>query len=178
MIICAPKDEIELRNIMYTASLGLKNPIAIRYPRGRGKNLNWNQSFQKISLEEVKCLNKGKEVAILSTGTIVTNIEEAISKLDPDKTVSHYHFPFIKPINEKELHSIFKYYSKIITVEDGSIKGGFGSSINSFVTKNEYKKKIVNLGIPDNFIEHGSVSELQQICKLDPNFIHQTIITI
>ncbi|WP_320816225.1 1-deoxy-D-xylulose-5-phosphate synthase [Flavobacterium sp.] len=178
MIICAPKDEIELRNIMYTASLGLKQPIAIRYPRGRGKNINWQQPFQKLRLNEVKCLTKGKDIAVLSTGTIATNVEKAITKLEPNKMISHYHFPTIKPINEKELISIFKDHHKIITIEDGVLKGGFGSIINTFTLQNELKNKVVNLGIPDNFVEHGSVSELQHICELDSNHIYQTIITI
>ena len=178
MIICAPKDEIELRNIMFTASLGLKQPIAIRYPRGRGKNINWQQPFQKLRLNEVKCLTKGKDIAVLSTGTIATNVEKAITKLEPNKMISHYHFPTIKPINEKELISIFKEHHKIITIEDGVLKGGFGSIINTFTLQNELKNKVVNLGIPDNFIEHGSVSELQHICELDSNHIYQTIITI
>ena len=178
IIICAPKDEIELRNIMYTASLGLKHPIAIRYPRGRGENVNWQQPFLKLKLNEVKHLTKGKNIAAISTGTIATNIKKAIAKLKPNEMVSHYHFPIVKPINEKELRSIFENYSKIITVEDGSLIGGFGSIINSFASKNEYKNKIVNLGISDNFIEHGSVLELQNICKLDYTHIYQTIITI
>ena len=178
IVICAPKDEIELRNIMYTASLGLKHPIAIRYPRGRGENVNWQQPFQKLKLNEVKHLTKGKNIAVISTGTIATNIKKAIAKLKPNEMVSHYHFPIVKPINEKELRSIFENYSKIITVEDGSLIGGFGSIINSFASKNEYKNKIVNLGISDNFIEHGSVLELQNICKLDYTHIYQTIITI
>ena len=178
IVICAPKDEIELRNIMYTASLGLKHPIAIRYPRGRGENVNWQQPFQKLKLNEVKHLTKGKNIAAISTGTIATNIKKAIAKLKPNEMVSHYHFPIVKPINEKELRSIFENYSKIITVEDGSLIGGFGSIINSFASKNEYKNKIVNLGISDNFIEHGSVVELQNICKLDYTHIYQTIITI
>ncbi len=178
MIICAPKDEVELRNIMYTASLGLKQPIAIRYPRGRGENVNWQQPFETVDLNEVKCLNKGKEIAVLSTGTIAANVKDAIAMLEPNQAVSHYHFPIIKPINENELQTILKKYGKIITVEEGALQGGFGSIVNSFVTKNEYKNKVVNLGIPDNFIEHGSVLELQDICKIDSNHIYQTITTI
>ncbi len=178
LIICAPKDEIELRNIMYTASIGIKKPIAIRYPRGRGENINWQQPFEKVDLNEVKCLKKGNEIAVLSTGTIASNVDKAFLKLAKDKNISHYHFPFIKPINENELHSIFSNYNKIITIEDGVLKGGFGSVINSFATQNQFKNKIVNLGIPDNFIEHGSVYELQDICKLDANHIYNTIIAI
>lgn len=178
IIICAPKDEIELRNIMYTASLGLNNPIAIRYPRGRGENINWEQPFIKYNLKEVICLNKGSEIAVLSTGSIATNVEKAMAMLNNTKSVSHYHFPFIKPINEDELKNILSNHKKIITVEDGAIIGGFGTVINSIVIKNESNNKVINLGIPDNFIEHGNVNELQNLCNIDPNQIYQTLITL
>jgi 1-deoxy-D-xylulose-5-phosphate synthase len=177
MIIYAPKDAIELRNIMYTASLGINQPIVIRYPRGRGEITNWQLPFEKIKIGEAKCITKGTEIAVLSTGTIATNVENAIEKLEQDKKASHYHFPFIKPLDEKVLIEILKKYKKIITIEDGAIIGGFGFTINTFAKQNNYALKITNLGIPDNFIEHGSVSELQQICKIDSNHIYQTLIT-
>ena len=175
LIICAPKDAIELRNIMYTASLGLNHPIAIRYPRGRGETLDWKKPFKKIKIGSSKPLKKGTEIALLSTGTIATNVEKAIEQLDQGQSISHYHFAFIKPLNEKELKAIFKTYSKIITIEEGLIKGGFGSLINTFATTNAFKNKIINLGIPDDFIEQGNVDELQQICKIDVLSILKTI---
>ncbi|WP_338410217.1 1-deoxy-D-xylulose-5-phosphate synthase [uncultured Flavobacterium sp.] len=175
LIICAPKDAIELRNIMYTASLGLNHPIAIRYPRGRGETLDWKKPFKKIKIGSSKPLKKGTEIALLSTGTIATNVEKAIEQLDQGQSISHYHFAFIKPLNEKELKAIFKTYSKIITIEEGVIKGGFGSLINTFATTNAFKNKIINLGIPDDFIEQGNVDELQQICKIDVLSILKTI---
>jgi 1-deoxy-D-xylulose-5-phosphate synthase len=178
MIICAPKDAIELRNIMYTASLGLEHPIAIRYPRGRGEITNWKKPFEQIKIGAAKCLKKGTEIAILSTGTIATNVRKAIEKLENDKNISHYHFPFIKPLDENVLDEILKTHTKIITVEDGALKGGFGSIVNSFILKHKYNKKVVNLGISDNFVEHGSVSELQDICEIDSNHIYKTIISI
>ena len=178
LIICAPKDEIELRNIMFTSSKGLNHPIAIRYPRGRGEIVDWKKSFEKIEIGEAKCLKKGTEIAILSTGTIATNVEKAIEKLDKTHKVSHYHFPFIKPLDEVHLNSIFNSHAKIITVEDGVVTGGFGSIINSFASKNTFKNKIINLGVPDNFIEQGKISELQQICKIDVVSIFNTITKI
>ncbi|HBK82192.1 MAG TPA: 1-deoxy-D-xylulose-5-phosphate synthase, partial [Flavobacterium sp.] len=178
LIICAPKDEIELRNIMFTASLGLESPIAIRYPRGRGEILAWKKPFEKINIGVCECLTKGTEIAILSTGTIATNVQKALKQVSKYKRVSHYHFAFVKPLDESGLHTIFKTYRKIITIEDGVIMGGFGSKINSFAVSHSFANKIVNLGIPDNFIEHGSVQELQQICKIDVQSIQDTILSL
>ncbi len=178
LIICAPKDAIELRNIMFTASQGLNHPIAIRYPRGRGEIVDWKKTFESIEIGKAKCLKKGSDIAILSTGTMASNVEKAIEKLDKTHKISHYHFPFIKPLDENMLNQIFKNNSKIITVEDGVIIGGFGGLVNSFATSNTYKNKIVNLGIPNNFIEQGSVQELQQICQIDVTSIIKTISTI
>ena len=175
LIIYAPKDAIELRNIMYTASLGLKHPIAIRYPRGRGEIVDWKNPFETIEIGKAICLQKGSEIAILSTGTIATNVQKAIAELNQTKKTSHYHFPFIKPLDENLLNEIFKTHPKIITIEDGVIIGGFGSLINTFTTSNSYANKVINLGISDNFVEHGKVQELQQICKLDVTSIIKTI---
>ena len=170
MIIHAPKDEIELQNILYTASLGLKNPIAIRYPRGRGKNINWKfpSDFQKIQIGKAKKLRKGKGIAILSTGTLADNVSKALDEIeDTDRYFAHYHFGFIKPLDEKKLHKICDKFATIITVEDGVTTGGFGSSILEFSAKNDYVNEIFLCGVPDYFIEHGTVDELQQFCNLD-----------
>ena len=178
LIICAPKDEIELRNIMYTASLGLNHPITIRYPRGRGQIVDWKKPFEKIEIGKAKCLKKGSTIAIISTGTVATNIEKAINQIEQAQNISHFHFPFIKPLDEKELATILTTHQKIITIEDGTINGGFGSQINTFAITNSYTNKIVNLGIPDHFIEQGTVAELQQICKIDVTSIINTITNI
>ena len=147
LIIYAPKDAIELRNIMFTASLGLNYPIAIRYPRGRGEIVDWKKPFESIEIGKAICLKKGNEIAILSTGTIATNVEKAINELDQEQTISHYHIPFIKPLDEKLLNEIFKIHSKIITIEDGTIIGGFGSLINTFASTNSFITSVVFLGI-------------------------------
>lgn len=170
MIIHAPKDEIELQNILYTASLGLKNPIAIRYPRGRGKNIDWKfpSDFQKIQIGKAKKLRKGKGIAILSTGTLADNVSKALDEIeDTERYFAHYHFGFIKPLDEKKLHKICDKFATIITVEDGVTTGGFGSSILEFSAKNDYVNEIFLCGVPDYFIEHGTVDELQQFCNLD-----------
>ncbi|HNP31703.1 MAG TPA: 1-deoxy-D-xylulose-5-phosphate synthase [Flavobacterium sp.] len=170
MIIYAPKDEMELQNILYTASLGLKHPIAIRYPRGRGKNADWKfpSDFQKIEIGKAQKLKKGKKVAILSTGTIADNVTQALNDIeDTEQHFAHYHFGFIKPLDEKKLHKICDKFSTIITVEDGVTTGGFGSSVLEFCAKNDYVNEIFLCGVPDYFIEHGTIDELQQFCNID-----------
>jgi 1-deoxy-D-xylulose-5-phosphate synthase len=170
MIIHAPKDETDLQNILYTASLGLKHPIAIRYPRGRGKNAGWKLpvDFRELEIGKSKKLKKGKKVAILSTGTIADNVAAALHDIeDTDNHFAHYHFGFIKPLDEKKLHKICDKFSTIITVEDGVTTGGFGSAILEFSAKNDYVNEIFLCGVPDYFIEHGTVDELQQFCNID-----------
>ena len=167
LIIAAPKDEMELRNIMFTASEGLNHPIAIRYPRGRGENVNWKQPFEKIQIGKIKELKKGIKVAILSTGTIENNVTKALIEVENSALFSLYHFPFIKPLDIDAVKSIINSHDHIITIEDGVITGGFGEQISNIIATNNLNKSIVNLGVPDSFIEHGTVLELQQICKID-----------
>ena len=167
MIIYAPKDEIDLRNILYTAQLGLSNPIAIRYPRGRGKIVNWRQSFEKIEIGKAHLLKEGKRVAVLSTGFIGNNVNLAFAEIANPEEFAHYDFGCVKPLDKILLHEIFKTFNTIVTLEDGAIKGGFGSAVVEFASQHNYTSKIKTLGIPDIFIEHGTVAELQQICKID-----------
>jgi 1-deoxy-D-xylulose-5-phosphate synthase len=167
LIIAAPKDEVELRNLMFTASEGLNHPIAIRYPRGRGENVDWQQPFEKIEIGKITQLQKGTKVAVLSTGTIGNNVTKALAETENSSLFSHYHFPFVKPLDIKEISKIIDSHDYIITVEDGVITGGFGEQINSIVVRQHLQKPIKNLGISDSFIEHGTVFELQQICKID-----------
>ncbi|KAB1156140.1 1-deoxy-D-xylulose-5-phosphate synthase [Flavobacterium luteum] len=167
MIIYSPLNEIALRNILYTAQLGLPHPIAIRYPRGRGQIINWQQAYQKVEIRKATCIKKGTKIAILSNGTIGNNVTLALSKLNNLEHFAHYDFAFVKPLDEALLHTIFKTFENIITIEDGVIKGGFGSGIVEFANENNYCKRIKTLGIPDEFIEHGTVEELQKFCKID-----------
>ncbi|MQP24504.1 1-deoxy-D-xylulose-5-phosphate synthase [Flavobacterium sp. LMO8] len=178
LIIAAPKDEIELRNIMFTASKGLNHPIAIRYPRGRGEIVNWKQPFEKIEIGKIHKLKKGTKVAILSTGTIGNNVTKALTEVENINLFSHYHFPFIKPLNIDAVKSIINSHDHIITIEDGVITGGFGAQISAIIATNSLNKSIINLGIPDSFIEHGTVFELQQLCKIDVKNIIQQLNTI
>ncbi|TXG37403.1 1-deoxy-D-xylulose-5-phosphate synthase [Seonamhaeicola maritimus] len=168
LIIFAPRNEVDLRNIMYTAQLGLENPIAIRYPRGRGITLDWKQPFSKIEIGTGIQLKEGENLAVLSIGAISKNVTEAIEDFD----VAHYDMRFVKPLDEKLLRIIFKNYNTIITVEDGTIKGGFGSAILEFAAEFNYKNPIKVLGVPDDFLEHGKVDELEKLVGLDPRSLN------
>jgi len=167
MIIYAPLNEIALRNILYTAQLGLNHPIAIRYPRGRGQITDWQKPYEKIEIGKANYLKKGLKVAVLSNGTIGNNVTLALAKINHPETIAHYDFAFVKPLDEKLLHTIFNEFETIMTIEDGVIKGGFGSAVLEFSVQNNYTSKIQILGIPDEFIEHGTVEELQRYCKID-----------
>lgn len=171
LVIFAPRDAVMLRNIMYTVHLGIDFPIAIRYPRGKGHILDWKQPFDKIEIGKGECLKHGKDLAILSIGTMAKNVEDAIVDLD----VSHYDMQFAKPLDEALLHKIFKTHKTIVTVEDGAITGGFGSSILAFANLHDYKQHIEVLGIADEFIEHGSVQQLQELQKLDSTSIKEKV---
>jgi 1-deoxy-D-xylulose-5-phosphate synthase len=171
MIIYSPLNEIALQNILYTAQLGLEQPIAIRYPRGRGVISDWQSQYfgkyEKIEIGTAECLKKGTEIVVLSNGPIGKNVSLALANLNNPINIGHYDFAFVKPLDEAELHSIFNTFKTIITLEDGMISGGFGSAILEFASRNNYSANIKTLGIPDEFIEHGTVDELQQYCNVD-----------
>jgi len=182
LIIFAPRNEIELRNILYTAQFGLENPIAIRYPRGKGKIENWQQNFSEIKIGQAVCLKEGTKTAVLSIGTIADNVIEAIKlsekkrdNLNSNSEIGHYDIRFLKPLDEHLLHPIFEKYQSILTIEDGTINGGLGSSILAFASKNKYKNNIKVLGIPDEFMHQGTVSELQEIIGLDAESISKLL---
>ncbi|MGY0390934.1 1-deoxy-D-xylulose-5-phosphate synthase [Bizionia sp. KMM 8389] len=172
IIIAAPRDEITLRNLLYTVQIGsLKNPIAIRYPRGRGRIINWQLPFKETELGKAEQLKQGKTIAILSIGAIANHVTEAIE----DLTVSHYDMHFVKPLDNVLLHEIFKSYQTIITVENGTIVGGFGSAIAEFKSLHNYTNSLKTIGIPDTFIEHGSISELEELAGISPKKIRSAI---
>ncbi len=174
MVVAAPKDEIELRNLLYTASLGLDHPIAIRYPRGRGHIKDWQKPFQEIKIGKGTTINEGTDIAIISTGTIAHNVTVAIDNIE--ENIGHYHLGFIKPLDTNLLKQILEKHNTIITVEDGVIKGGFGSSIIDFARQHNFKNKIMTLGVPDQFIHHGTVDELHDICGISSRGIQKTIL--
>ena len=171
IIIYAPINEIALQNILYTAQLGLNHPIAIRYPRGRGVIPNWEVEnfghYEEVKIGQAFCLKNGTKAAVLSTGTIGNNVILAINESENKDAIAHYDFPFINPLDTGMLLDIFSNYDRIITIEDGTVNGGFGSAILEFSASNNFKNKIEVLGIPGMFIEHGTVNQLQQLCKID-----------
>ncbi len=168
MQIIAPLNEIELQNALFTVqNKPLQNPVAIRYPKGLSEFSPQEYPFEVIDFTAVKILQKGTKIAILSTGTIGNNIQKALQKIENSKIFSHYHFIGVKPLNITFLDTIFKTYNQFITIEDGVIKGGFGNEISTYLAKNKVYKPIQNLGIPDVFIEHGTITELQKICGID-----------
>ncbi len=171
LVIFAPRDAIALRNIMYTVQLGIDFPIAIRYPRGRGHLLNWKMPFEKIEIGKGECLKRGEKVAILSIGTMAKTVEDAITELE----VSHYDMQFVKPLDEGLLHEVFKNHEAIMTIEDGTVVGGFGSSVLTFANNHNYQQNIKVIGVPDTFIEHGSVKELHHLLHLDSASVRQKI---
>lgn len=167
MIIFAPMNEVELRNIMYTAQLGLSGPIAVRYPRGRGVLKNWKQPFQKITIGTSVELRKGTKIAVLSLGHIGNSVGEILKEFDNIHEIGHYDMRFVKPLDEKMLEMILGNYEHIITIEDGSKIGGMGSAVLEFANRLGSNKKIKIFGIDDAFIEHGTVEELQELCNID-----------
>ena len=181
MVIFAPMNESELRNIMYTAQAGIKHPMAIRYPRGRGVMTSWRTPFNKISIGTSRNLVKGSDIAVLSLGHIGNKVTQVLNNLQNPMEIGHFDMRFAKPLDITQLHSIFKTYQIIVTLEDGCKMGGFGSAILEFANTNGYKNKIKCLGLPDIFIEHGTVEELQTLGQIDEktisncltNFLHE-----
>ena len=171
LIIFAPRNEIELRNIMYTAQIGLEHPIAIRYPRGRGVTPSWKSPFKAIEIGTGVQLEQGEGLAVLSIGAISNTVTEAIRGLN----CGHYDMRFIKPLDESLLHTIFKTHSTLITIEDGVENGGFGSAILEFAATHRYKNDVVVKGIPDEFIEHGAIDNLQQLIGVSAHELYKLI---
>jgi 1-deoxy-D-xylulose-5-phosphate synthase len=177
MIISAPMNEQELRNLMYTAQLPETNlPFVIRYPRGEGVMVDWQKPFEKIEIGKGRKLKDGKDIAILSFGHPGNFVQTAIRNLRPEGIdPAHYDIRFVKPLDTDLLHEVFQNYSMIITVEDATVVGGFGSAILEFMNEHNYSAKIKILGIPDAIVEHGTLKELQNECHYDTNAIMDTV---
>lgn len=171
MIVSAPMNEEELRNLMYTATL-TPQPFSIRYPRGQGVMTDWRQPLQKVEVGTGRLLKHGQDLAILSIGHIGNQVVPAVDLLEEQEiSAAHYDLRFIKPLDAQLLHQIFKKYDKIITIEDGCLQGGFGSAIVEFMVDNNYQAQIKRMGIPDLIIEHGEQSELYSDCQINTHSI-------
>lgn len=174
MVVSAPMNEQELRNLMYTAQLPNQGPFSIRYPRGKGMMINWQTPFEEIKVGQGRKVSDGNEIAILTIGHVGNFATEAINELDT-YSIAHYDMRFVKPLDESLLHEIFKKHDKVITVEDGCLQGGFGSAVVEFMTDHNYHSQIKRLGIPDEYIEHGTQAELWRECEYDKQAIKETI---
>jgi 1-deoxy-D-xylulose-5-phosphate synthase len=186
MTIASPLNEVEMRNMMYTAQLRPAGPMVIRYPRGRGVTVNWRQPFKEIEIGKGQQLKDGTDMAILSLGPIGKEATRAIEALEKEHiSVAHFDMRFLKPLDNKLLKSIFSRFSKIITLEDASVVGGLGSAVIEYMNDNSYKAKVIRLGIPDRFVEHGTQEELYAECGFDAtgieaaarNLVHSKILT-
>jgi len=176
MIVSSPMNESELRNLMYTSQLdSTKNPFVIRYPRGEGVMPEWKTEMKEIQIGKGRKLKDGKDIAILSFGHPGNFATTAIRNLKSDGIEpAHYDLRFAKPLDEEILHEVFTRYSKIITIEDGTIVGGIGSAILEFMSQHGYNAEVKMLGIPDRIVEHGSQKELHRECHYDAEAIAET----
>lgn len=167
MRILAPRNEIQLRNTLYTLQLGIEGPVAIRYPRGYGKISNWELPFKEIDLDRGSCLKEGKEIAILSVGTMSDNVKDALELVQDHCAPSHYDLGSIKPLDDTLLHAVFKTYTTVLTVEDSALAGGAGSAVLEWANTHGYTQTLKRIGIPDQFIPHGTTAQLQKEVGLD-----------
>lgn len=178
MTIASPFDEEELRNMMFTAQLPDKGPFSIRYPRGHGYLTKWESPFCELEIGKGRCLVEGEETAILSIGAIGHLALKAIQREQQQTSTALYDMRFLKPIDEELLHTVFRKFSNIITLEDGTIVGGLGSAVLEFMADHHYQANVIRLGIPDKFIEHGTQQQLYQVCGYDEETIYQLLCSL
>ena len=178
LTIASPLNEHDLRNLMFTAQQPEVGPIVIRYPRGKGVLKNWRNKPELIPVGKGRNLKSGKDIAVVSIGPIGNAVSKAIELAEKirDIKVAHYDMLFLKPIDEELLHEIGKTFTRIITVEDGTVSGGLGSAVLEFMADNGYSPQVKRLGVPDRFIQHGSIGELHKICGFDVEGILDAII--
>jgi len=175
--IASPINEIDLRNLMYTASQPEKGVFAIRFPRGKGELQDWQKPFEIMPVGKGKKIKDGKNVAVLSIGAIGNIASEAIIKAQQEGVdAAHYDMIYLKPLDTELLHEAGKNFHRIITVEDGTIQGGLGTAVMEFMIENGYTPQIIRIGVPDKFIEHGTIPELYNICGMDIDSITKAII--
>ena len=173
LTISSPMDECELRRLMYTAQLPNQGPFVIRYPRGNGSVVNWRCPLEAIPIGKGRKLQDGSDVAVITIGPIGVTATKAIAAFTPK--VAHYDLRFLKPLDEEMLHEIGRKFKKIVTVEDGVRNGGMGSAILEWMSEHDYTPVIKRLGLPDHFVEHGTVAQLQNIVGIDEEHIRETI---
>ncbi|MBO7316552.1 MAG: 1-deoxy-D-xylulose-5-phosphate synthase [Paludibacteraceae bacterium] len=177
LTIASPYNEIELRNLMFTA-LHHDGPFVIRYPRGKGYLVDWQKPMTNVSIGKGRCLKDGSQIAVISIGPIGNKVAAAIEMLDNNQKdkVAHYDLRFVKPIDSELLNEVGRKFSQIITIEDGVINGGVGSEILEFMSENNYQVRVKRMGIPDQFVEHGTPNELYEMLGIDTKSIYKKII--
>ena len=178
MQILVPKDAYELRNTLYTLQLGMENPVAVRYPRGESTVKNWKMPFRKLDFNHVEKCFSGMKIAVCCTGTLIQQVLKAVENM-ANNDFSVYHFIQIKPLDKNYITDLVRHYKAIITVEEGSVIGGFGSRISQLVAEEKVNVPVYNLGIPDEFIEHATTDEQLEMCGLDEvslkNYFHKIL---
>jgi 1-deoxy-D-xylulose-5-phosphate synthase len=176
MVVSAPMNEVALRNLMYTAQLPGGGPFAIRYPRGSGVGMDWcHQPFELIPVGTARKLRDGDHVAVLSIGTIGNEAAKALEQLASEGVaVAHYDMRFVKPLDEQTLHEVGQRYKHVVTVENGTVLGGLGSAVAEFFTANGYLLPVTRIGIPDRYIEQGTIAQLHAECGMDVEGIYST----
>ncbi len=176
--IAAPSNEMDLRNLLYTASNGLDQALAIRYPRGKATMIDWKQPLKHITLNQGKKLISGTKTAVLGLGKMTIQAKKALESLNKNTSIALYDLIFVKPLDTVLLNEVFEQFTSIITIEDGTIHGGVGSAILEYAQEQNYKGKIITLGIPDEFIEHGSTDELYELCGLSVEKLTKLFLSI
>ncbi len=178
LTVAAPMDAIELRNMMYTVQQGEYGPFAIRYPRGTGSVVDWQKPFETIEVGKARLIAEGDKVAVLSIGITGELVKQASEKLPDGIKIQHYDMRFVKPLDEAVLHHVCTNFKHIITIEDGSKQGGFGSAVLEFMAQHRYTNPVQIMGIPDTFIPHGSQAQLYKDCGFDAESILDTIVKL
>ena len=179
LTVASPYDEHELRNLMYTAQLPDKGPFVIRYPRGRGVLVDWKSPFEEIEIGKGRKLKNGKDIAVITFGPIGNVAQKTIARAEAESkmSIAHYDLRFLKPLDEEMLHEIGKNFHRIVTIEDGVLKGGMGSAILEFMADNGYTPTVRRIGLPDKFVEHGPVKDLHRLCGMDEEGIYKVLVS-
>ena len=174
LTIASPMDEHELRKMMYTAQLPDKGGFVIRYPRGRGVHADWRCALEELPVGRGRLISPGRHVAVLTIGPIGNDVADVIASMD--EKPAHYDMRFLKPIDEQLLREVAENYERIVTVEDGVRNGGLGSAVTEWLNDNGYLKPVTRLGLPDKFVEHGTIEELREIVGLDKESIRKSLL--
>ncbi|WP_300811720.1 1-deoxy-D-xylulose-5-phosphate synthase [uncultured Bacteroides sp.] len=180
LTIASPMDECELRRLMYTAQLPDRGPFVIRYPRGRGTRLDWRCPLEEVPVGRGRRLKEGKDVAVVSLGPIGNLAAQAIGRAEKETglSIAYYDLRFLKPLDEELLHEVGSRFAHVVTVEDGVLKGGMGSALLEFMADNGYTPQVRRIGVPDRFVEHGTIQQLYRLCEMDEEGIYKVLTSI